>query len=139
VNFITNGRTVNELNQVFAAGHNLALCDLHLPLASYIRPLIEIRQRYKDALIYGSQAYQPSTRNRDGAAYYYEGSTNRLITAVNSSSQRHYVGALKLHNSEADSTWQDSISQVVVKAQGTSLPLHIPPEGLRVLVRVTGN
>jgi hypothetical protein len=36
VNFMSNGRTLNELNQVFAAGHNLALCDAQLPLASYI-------------------------------------------------------------------------------------------------------
>jgi hypothetical protein len=51
VNFISNGRTIGELNQIYAAGHNLALCDIHLPLANYIKPLVEIRQRYKDALI----------------------------------------------------------------------------------------
>ncbi len=139
VNFITNGRTVNEMNQVFAAGHNLALCDLHLAQASYIRPLIDIRQRYKDALIYGSQAYQPATGNPDVASYYYEGSTNRIITAVNVSAQRHYTGNLTLRNSEANSSWQDLVTQDIVKARGASLPLKIPPEGLRVLVRVTGN
>ncbi len=135
VNFITNGRTLNELNQVFAAGHNLALCDTHLPFASYIRPLVEIRQRYKDALIYGSQAYQPATGSPDVAAYFYEGSTNRIITAVNISSQRYYVGHLTLRSSEANSVWQDLVSNETFKAQDTKLALSIPVEGLRVLVR----
>ncbi|MBZ5611371.1 MAG: DUF6259 domain-containing protein [Acidobacteriia bacterium] len=135
VNFITSGRTLNELNQVFAAGHNLALCDAQLPWASYVRPLVEIRQKYKDALIYGSQSYQPATGNADVAAYYYEGTANRVITAVNISSQRHYAGGLSLRSSDANSVWQDLVTGETFKAQDARLAMHIPPEGLRILVR----
>jgi hypothetical protein len=135
VNFITNGRTMNELNQVFAAGHNLALCDAHLPFASYIKTLVEIRQKYKDALIHGAQSYQPETGNAEVAAYFYEGSANRLITAVNSSSQRHYVGTLKLRPGESNATWQDLVTDETFTSRDGKLALHIPPEGLRILVR----
>ncbi|MBZ5607640.1 MAG: DUF6259 domain-containing protein [Acidobacteriia bacterium] len=135
VNFITSGKTLNEMNQVFAAGHNLALCDAQLPFASYIRPLVEIRKKYKDALIYGSQSYQPATGSPDVAAYYYEGAANRVVTAVNISSQRHYLGHLRLRDSDANTTWQDLVSNEIFKAQGAELRINIPPEGLRVLVR----
>jgi hypothetical protein len=138
VNFMSNGRTLNELNQVFAAGHNLALCDIHLPLANYIKPLVEIRQRFKDALIYGAQVYQPSTGNSDVAAYYYRGSTNRLITAVNTSAQRNYSGTLVLENDDADGTWQDLVSNETIKAYDHKLQLKIPAGGLRVLVETLG-
>ena len=115
--------------------NNLALCDAQLPLASYIKPLVEIRQRYKDALIYGDQAYQPSTGNPDVAAYYYQGSTNRLITAVNTSAQKNYAGSLTLASGEVDTTWQDLVSSETFKASGHTLQLKIPPGGLRVLLR----
>jgi len=62
INFITNGRNLNELQQVFAAGHNLALSDDDLPSAAYVKKLVNIRQQYKDALIYGAQSYQPETQ-----------------------------------------------------------------------------
>ncbi len=135
VNFMTNGRTLGELNQMYAAGHNLALCDAQLPLANYIKPLVEIRQRYKDALIYGSQAYQPSTGNAEVAAYYYQGSTNRLITAVNTAAQRNYTGDLSLREGDANTIWQDLVSEETFKAAGNKLHLKIPPGGLRVLIR----
>jgi len=135
VNFITNGRTLNELNQVFAAGHNLALADSHLPFASYIKPLVEIRQKYKDALIHGNQTYQPETGDPDAVAYYYEGATNRVITAINISSQKHFTGALLLKSGDANSTWEDAISGEVFKPANGKLAVHIPPEGMRILVR----
>jgi hypothetical protein len=109
-----------------------------LPLANYIKPLVEIRQRFKDALIYGAQVYQPSTGNSDVAAYYYRGSTNRLITAVNTSAQRNYSGTLVLENDDADGTWQDLVSNETVKAYDHKLQLKIPAGGLRVLVETLG-
>jgi len=135
VNFMSNGRNLNELNQIFAAGHSLALCDAQLPWAAYIKPLVHIRQEYKDALIYGKQAYQPATGDKDVAAYYYEGSKNRLITAVNTSAQRHYTGSLTLPAAEAGSTWQDLLTEEVYKSKDGKLTLKIPPDGLRVLQR----
>jgi len=135
VNFMSNGRNLNEMNQIFAAGHNLALCDAQLPWASYIKPLVEIRQKYKDALIYGKQTYQPATGVRDVVAYYYAGSANRLLTAVNTSAQQHFSGSLTLRDDDRNSTWQDLITGETLKAFDGKLPLKVPPDGLRVLLR----
>jgi hypothetical protein len=135
VNFMSNGRNLNELNQIYAAGHNLALCDAQLSWASYIQPLVRIRQHYKDALIYGRQSYQPTTGDKDVVAYYYEGSQNRLITAVNTSGQRHYTGSLTLRTADAGSTWQDLLTDEVFKIHDEKLTVKIPPDGLRVLLR----
>jgi hypothetical protein len=38
VNFMSNGRTMAELNQILAAGHSLALCDIDLPLENSSSP-----------------------------------------------------------------------------------------------------
>lgn len=54
-NIYSKGKNRNEMNQIFAAGHNLALANLHFPEASYIRQLVRIRQQFKDALLYGHQ------------------------------------------------------------------------------------
>jgi len=135
VNFMSNGRNLNEMNQIFAAGHNLALCDAQLPWALYIKPLVEIRQKYKDAMIYGKQTYQPATGVRDVVAYYYTGSTNRVMTAVNTSAQTHYRGTLTLGDDDRESSWQDLITGEILKASGGKLALKIPPDGLRVLLR----
>ncbi len=135
VNFISNGRTLGELNQVFAAGHALALSNAHLPWAAYIKSLVEIRQELGGALIHGKQPYQPATGSADATAYYYEGAAQQLITAVNISSQRHYTGNLTLREAEAGSHWRDLLSQETFGAANTALPLTIPPEGLRILIR----
>jgi len=137
VNFMSNGRTIAELNQIFAAGHNLALCDIDLPLANYIKPLVEIRQQYKDALIYGAQAYQPQTGDADVAAYYYRGSPNRIITAANTSAQRNYTGNLILENSDAETVWQNLISGERIQAVENRIRVKIPAGGLIVLRRAS--
>ncbi len=134
VNFYSNGRNLNEFNQVYAAGHNLALCFAQLPEASYIKPLVEIRQRYKDALIHGKQTYQPVTGRDDVAAYVYQGSANRVITAVNISSEQVYDGELALRSSEANSAWQDLRTGETFRATKGRLPLKIDAQGLRVLL-----
>jgi hypothetical protein len=41
--------------------------------AAHIKRLVEIRQTYKDALIYGRQDYQPDTNHDDVIAYLYRG------------------------------------------------------------------
>lgn len=135
VNFMSNGRTVAELNQIFAAGHSLALCDIDLPLANYVRPLVQIRQQYKDALIYGAQAYQPATGDAEVAAYYYKGSSNRIITAVSTSANRNYTGNLVLDGSDAQTEWQDLVSGQRVRAVENRLRVKIPAGGLVVLRR----
>ena len=137
VNFITNGRNLNELNQVFAAGHNLALANVDLVWAPYVKRLVKVRQEYKDALIYGLQAYQPETGEPDVAAYFYRGAEHDLITAVNTSSERAYGGHLKLDDAKPNSRWRDLLSDEVIIASGGRIALRIPPQGLRILLRET--
>lgn len=89
---------------------------------------------YKDALIYGQQAYQPQTGSTDVAAYFYAGTDHQIITVVNTSNQS-YSGSIMLRASEANSGWQDLVAGNVTTATGTSLPVSLAPEGLLVLLK----
>ena len=137
-NIYSNGRDLNGLYQIYAAGHNLALCcywpgTFMYKNAAQIRTLVQIRQKYKDALIYGQQAYQPQSDSTDIAAYFYAGSDHQVITVVNTSSQ-NYSGSLTLRTSEAGTSWQDLIVGSTTAANGTTLPVSLPPEGILVLL-----
>ena len=110
VNFISNGLDMNELHQIFAAGHPLALCWNWHPRAGYsggpdvfmrrqperdhIKQLLEVRRNLKNGLVYGRQTYQPDTGDDDVAAYYYEGTAQCVLTAVNTSTTRTYFAPL---------------------------------------------
>ncbi|MBE0654843.1 MAG: hypothetical protein IH594_13665, partial [Bacteroidales bacterium] len=130
-----NGRNLNELNQIFAAGHSLALSNADLPMALYIKRLVDIRQEYKDALIYGSQLYQPETGDPDVAAYFYRGKYNDLITVVNASMERAYSGQLRLNEGTITSRWRDLITDDVLETSGDRLFLKVLPKELRILLR----
>jgi hypothetical protein len=139
VNIYSNGLDLNELYQVYAAGHNMALCcywpgTFMYDHAAQIRTLVEIRQKYKDALIYGQQAYQPQTGSIDIAAYFYAGTDNQIITVVNTSNQ-NYSRSITLRASEANTGWQDLVTGSVTIANGTSLPVSLLPEGILVLLK----
>jgi hypothetical protein len=139
VNFMSNGLNINELHQIFAAGENLALCcnwpgtfmNQH---ASEIRSLVGIRRQYKDALIYGEQAYQPQTDDVNLAAYFYAGTDHQIITVVNTSDAA-YAGALTLRTSEANTAWQDLVGGSSSTANGTSLPVRLAAQGILVLLK----
>lgn len=138
-NIYSNGRDLNELQQIYAAGHNLALCcnwpgTFMNKSAPEIRTLLEIRQKYKDALVYGQQAYQPQTDSMDIAAYFYAGSKDQIITVVNTT-DRNYSGSLTLRATEANSSWQELVAGSVTTATGTSLPVNLPPQGILVFLR----
>ena len=135
INWMTNGRNLNELHQVYAAGHNLALSDEDLPNAAYIKQLVEIRQKYKDALIYGQQAYQPEAGNPEVAAYFYRGAQHQMMTVVNTSEKQDYAGRLKLNSGETNSRWRDLLSDEKLSAQGEALELKLGAQKLRVLLR----
>jgi len=135
VNFITNGRSLNELQQVYAAGHNIALSDENLPSADHVKRLIEIRQQYKDALIYGRQAYQPDTGDPKTAAYFYQGKQHQLMTVVNTSEEQSFKGRLVLDSKESNSRWRDLLSNEKFVTQGESLALNLGPLKLRILLR----
>ena len=144
VNFISNGTTLNELNQIYAAGHNLALCcnwgrdkgDNFINLnAAYIKNLVNIRQTYKDALIYGQQSYQPATTNSDVIAYLYQGTQNTVMTMVNISEASLLVG-VTLRSSESNVTWKDLLTGETFSARGEpQMLISVPGNGLRVLLK----
>ena len=136
-NIYSNGKDRNQMNQIFAAGYSLALANLHLPEADYIRSLVQIRQQYKDALIYGKQEFQPRTGNADVAAYFFRGAVNHIVTVVNTS-VTDYSGNLQLHQ-EHGSSWKDLLSNETLTASGDNLPIHVPAHGLRVLIRLSRN
>ena len=81
-NLFSSGLTINSLNQVFAAGYGLSLCEYWDEHISYIRQLVELRKTYADALIYGQVSY-PETDKKMVAAYLYQGSENELLIIVN--------------------------------------------------------
>jgi hypothetical protein len=135
INFITNGRNLNELQQVYAAGHNIALSDEDLPSAAHVKRLIEIRQQYKDALIYGRQAYQPETGDPKTAAYSYQGKQHQLMTVVNTSEKQPFEGRLILNSTESNSSWRDLLSDEKFVARGEVLALNLGPQKLRILLR----
>lgn len=95
VNFYSNGRDRNEFNPVFAAGYSLALLNANLKDADYIRSLVAVRQRYKDAPIHGRQTYQPVTGDDSVFAYNLQGGSTELITIVNAG-DRPYSGRLSI-------------------------------------------
>jgi glycosidase len=134
MNVFTNGRTLSELNQVFAAGHHLALLNANLPDADYIRKLVKIRQEYKDALIHGRQVFQPSTGTDTVSAYYYRGSTSEVITVSNHGAA-DYAGELALDAAQGNSEWKDLLGMEALHATNTSLHVKVAAGGLAVLAR----
>ncbi|HYP14291.1 MAG TPA: hypothetical protein VEQ63_10240 [Bryobacteraceae bacterium] len=127
----------NQRNQIFAAGHGLALTALDLRHEKEIRSLVEIRSKYADALIHGKQEHQPSTGNLAVAAYYYRGRKHHIITVVNTSLEDDYSGELLLRRQPADWNWVDLLDQTTYRTAGRSNlgPITIPKHSLRVLLR----
>lgn len=108
-NMFSGGLTMNEMNQVYAAGFGFQLSDYWLSSNKEIKPLLDIRREYKDALIYGKQVYQPATDNEYVAAYYYKGSDNSVVTIVNAGNMK-VAGLVTLRIDDAGTTWVDLIS-----------------------------
>jgi hypothetical protein len=111
VTFFSNGRDLPELHQVFAAGHGLALSSFWPGSFMYdrrdhIKRLVEIRQHYKNALIYGAQEYQPETGDGAVVAYFYRGADHRIMTVVNTS-REPLTTNIRLRQTETDAIWED--------------------------------
>ena len=128
VTFISNGLDMNELHQIYAAGHPLALCcnwhsnpdnpdyrgqDVFMhgeAERARIKHLLDVRTNLKDALVYGRQTYQPATGDDDVAAYFYEGTSRSVLTVVNTSTSTNYSGHLALRPSEANRLWYNALA-----------------------------
>jgi len=134
---ITTAEHKVQLNQVFAAGQNLALSYLELGLTgmqTYVSNLLSIRSGLVDAFVYGRQSYQPATGDDEVFAFNFEGDTNQVITVVNAGSSS-YSGTLTLETAQSNSTWIDQLTSTQYVASGTSLSLTLDAGDLAVLVR----
>lgn len=137
-NIFSNGRDLNQLHQVFAAGHSLALDPHWLPQAESIRPLVAIRRRYGDALVHGRLIDYWINPEHTVLAYLYDGSRHQVLTVVNTSPDARHEAIRLIHG--ATGPWQaqlraESISGQLAPDGPIVFPLEIEPEGLRVLVR----
>jgi hypothetical protein len=145
--YFSNGRDLNELNQIYAAGHGLALCGTQFTdpkERAYVAHLVRVRQSYADTLIRGQQLYQPVTGNPDVIAYYYAGGRERIITVVNTS-EANFTGQLQLRQQLYDSTWVDlarllphpwSDTPTFKTVSGRLMPVTVAGHTLRVLRRI---
>lgn len=108
-NLYVTGQNMSQLKQSFAAGHNLAVCYYWEGDQAYIRQLVQLRQIYKDALIYGQQDYQPKTESDFVAAYSFKGSENTIATLLNLAGET-YTGTVTLNAEYANSTWVNELT-----------------------------
>jgi hypothetical protein len=137
--FFSNGRDLAELHQVYAAGHNLALTSCW-PFSfmydhrDHIKRLVEIRQQYKDALIYGAQDYQPPAQDEAVVAYVYRGQRDKILMIVNTTRQPRTTSIL-LRQTETEAIWEDLLSPgLTMRTVGTTLSdVMLDSGGLRVL------
>lgn len=129
---LSNGRNRNELHQIYAAGHDLALTHLELPDAPYIKKLVEARQRYGDALIHGRQIGQPPTGSDAVIAYHYVGSTHSVLAAVNITPEIR--SAELVVPSGAPASWINVLTGEGIAASAGRLRFDVEGEGLVLLV-----
>jgi hypothetical protein len=138
--WFSNGTNLNQLHQVYAAGHGLALCGNHAnggfmyEHAEHIRNLVDLRRNYRDALIYGAQTYQPGTGTDAVIAYRYHGEQHDILTVVNIAAIDMTVD-LALSEQDHNTAWSDLTSEWTGSAHNGILgQLPMPAEGLRVLI-----
>ncbi len=137
INVFTNGRTLTQLKEVFAAGLDLALCPDWLKYKDYVKSLVTIRRKYKDALIYGRPEFQPKTGNPDVITYFFRGKQNRVITAVNIG-QSDFEDKIELQFEQENTIWKDELTGDVFKTEKSTdhIVLHLPlaRSQLRILI-----
>lgn len=134
VNFMSNGLNKAEMNQIYAAGHNLALCGSQMRYADYIKRLLDIRREYKDALMYGSVSYQPFCDDETVAAYRYHGEKNDLLLVVNTAEFSSFEGKIVLHEEDRNLKWKKIMGMQNFKAAGLDINLSINPGELLIFV-----
>ena len=104
-NYYANGNNRNQMNQTFAAGHSLVLCNKHLEDSAYVRRMVEVRRRYADALIHGKLVDQPYCIDEAIAAYRYKGGTHEVIVVVNTSESDARSGEVTVRGAGRGAGW----------------------------------
>lgn len=136
-NIFSNGKDMNELHQVFAAGFGLCVCDYfewELNIAE-IKGLIEIRKTYADALVYGTQSILPRVSQDGIGSAYFEGNEHRILTVVNTLPEEQTV-SVALGTQLAGKSFTELQTSESYSADATGmLSLPIASEGLLVLLQ----
>ena len=134
VNIFSNGQDLNQLNQVFATGHGLALCANWFPNfmadnAQYIRNLVTARLELASALVYGQQVGQQDLTGSDGSlgvAYLYSGSPPVVI--VLNPNATVFNGTVAPDSlMQSGTRWQDWMTQEEFTVTPSGLNITIPP------------
>jgi hypothetical protein len=134
VSIFSNGQNLNQLNQVFALGHGLALCAKSFPNfiannAQYIRNLVVARRELPSALVHGQQVGQQDLTGSDGSlgvAYLYSGSPPVVIVLNPNASV--FNGTVALDSlMQSGTRWQDQMTQEEFTVTSSGLNITIPP------------
>jgi len=137
--FFSNGYNINQTIQVYAAGHQLALNYKWEASAPFIKRLLDLRRQYKDAMVYGKQAYQPNTGTMRVGAYFYKGALYNVITIANVDSADRTIN-MRLAKTEGNTAWQDMLTGKIFKSKGELMVLPLggagsANHGLMILVQ----
>lgn len=155
INIFSNGKNLNELNQVFAAGHSLALStnrpgSFMYDSAAYISRLVSARRTLAAALIDGGQVDQATEYGSNGAfvvTYHYSGG-DEVVTVVNPT-DKTFNGTLSVRAAmQPDTRWEDWLTSEVFTVTSSGLTIAVPPAqrvctaqticGVRILKKSTG-
>ncbi|MGM9564346.1 MAG: DUF6259 domain-containing protein [Faecousia sp.] len=136
-NLYSNGGTMNELHQVFAAGYGLCLCD-YSPWEQNmeeIRTLVELRKTYMDAFVYGTVPFAPEVSEDGVGSSYFKGAENEIVTVVNTKEDMTEVN-VGLGAEFSGVSFEDLLTGEIYTADaGGNLSLSLEAEGLAVLLR----
>jgi hypothetical protein len=135
INVFSNGTDLNELNQVFAVGHNLALCTNYgsnwiQANAAYIQKLVQARRDLASALVHGSQTYQLDVHGDQGGdvvVYSYTGTPNVVNVLNASTTSTQFSGTVPVHAlMQPGTSWRDRLSGDLFKVTPAGLPITVP-------------
>ena len=146
INVFSNGTDLNQLNQVFATGHGLALCtnwdikpNFIYENAQYIQTLVRARRTFASALVHGRQVAQQDLDGDAGTlaiAYSYAGNPDVVI--VLNPTSNDFTGTVPVHGLvQAGTHWRDFISgddKFIVTPLG--MQMKVPKIGLRILEKL---
>lgn len=136
-NLFSNGTTMNELQQFFAAGINLALTPIWQdiePVPGTIRKLISLRREYSDPLVDGELVCQPDTGSITTPAYLYRGESRTVLTICHTTKEA-FEAEVRLPSEYVPSVWRSLLDNAAYPGDTAGvLCIHMAPESLQVLL-----
>ena len=136
-NLFSNGSTMSELRQVFAAGYGLCVCDFNVWEANIeeIRTLVELRKTYADAFVYGTVPFAPDVSEAGVGSSYFQGTGNGILTVINTNTDDVSV-VISLGKEFAGVNFEDLLSGVQYTAdRNGDIAVDLDAEALLVLLK----